>query len=307
MSESEKSSFAKRLHEAASIAGIPERGRMQRLADLVGVSKTAARNWLDGEAIPKRDRWNEVATKLGVSMSWLFLGKTERDLINAGEALRRWRKQQDPRVPLTKLSSRLGIPLLRLAAIEEGKATPDLNELERIESATGLDLIFERSRQQMESFERRVSLEHMLEKFNADGVVIPIFADVEAAAGDGAIQPDIVVPGELLHVSHEWVRETIHAPADRLAVIRVRGDSMAPTLADGDWIFVDMRPIDPGAIADGVYVFAVGEELYVKRLQRTPDGIIAISDNPAYERFSVDLARLVIHARVVYALAGRRL
>jgi hypothetical protein len=63
------------------------------------------------------------------------------------------------------------------------------------------------------------------------------------------------------------------------SVIRVAGDSMAPTLCDGDEILVDRdrRAIDPG-----VHVVRADGVLLVKRLRRAIGGVELISDNPDY-------------------------
>ena len=67
-----------------------------------------------------------------------------------------------------------------------------------------------------------------------------------------------------------------------LSMIRVAGDSMLPTLADGDSIMVDrgaaMRPI-----RDGIHVVRIDDALMVKRVRMLDDGasLSIRSDNPA--------------------------
>ena len=50
------------------------------------------------------------------------------------------------------------------------------------------------------------------------------------------------------------------------SVIRVRGDSMAPGLLDGDHLVVDQRDVRPNA-RGGLYVIRIGDALMVKRLR----------------------------------------
>ena len=103
-----------------------------------------------------------------------------------------------------------------------------------------------------------------------------------------------------------WLRG-IGARPDRLSIIRVDGESMAPTLSDGDDIMVDGSD---GAerLRDGIYVLRMDDVLMVKRIARTPrrDRFSVRSDNPLYPSWdAVDPAAVAIVGRVVWA--GRRI
>lgn len=69
----------------------------------------------------------------------------------------------------------------------------------------------------------------------------------------------------------------------------VAGNSMIPTLNDGDMILVDTSQKD---VQSGrIYLLRIGEELMVKRLERRPGGLMYIkSDNPDYDPIPVKLA-----------------
>jgi phage repressor protein C with HTH and peptisase S24 domain len=90
---------------------------------------------------------------------------------------------------------------------------------------------------------------------------------------------------------------------EKLAVVRVVGDSMMPTLLDGDDIMLDLRNVKPSA--DAIYVIEVAGDVRVKRLQPRIDGSIIIkSDNPAYETEIIsapDTERLRVLGRAVWA------
>ncbi len=68
--------------------------------------------------------------------------------------------------------------------------------------------------------------------------------------------------------------------AGHLAATYVRGDSMEPTLFSGDTIICDNLGYDG---KDGIYIIHYKGMGFVKRLQKTKDGIKIISDNPIYE------------------------
>jgi len=129
--------------------------------------------------------------------------------------------------------------------------------------------------------------------------------DVGASAGAGAL------PGEEQAAGHmafdpAWLRRVAGDPK-RLSLIRVAGDSMVPTLADGDEILVD-RGDAAERLRDGIYVLRIEDALVVKRVAPHPAGrTIAIrSDNDAYPSWpDCDPASVEIVGRVVWV--GRRL
>jgi phage repressor protein C with HTH and peptisase S24 domain len=91
-----------------------------------------------------------------------------------------------------------------------------------------------------------------------------------------------------------------------LSAIRVMGESMEPTLSDGDDILVDR---DDGVIRlrDGIYVLRADDVLIVKRVIVGEDRQVSIhSDNPAWaSRPSLEMADVQLVGRVVWV--GRRL
>ncbi|MBF0125703.1 MAG: helix-turn-helix transcriptional regulator [Magnetococcales bacterium] len=94
---------------------------------------------------------------------------------------------------------------------------------------------------------------------------------------------------------------------DTVLLLAVQGDGMEPTLRTGDLLLVERNRVD--VERDGVYLLEIHGALLPKRLQRTQDGGLLISnDNPAYgkERISRDgRERLKIAGRVVWV--GRTL
>ncbi len=134
-------------------------------------------------------------------------------------------------------------------------------------------------------------------------VHIPVF-DVEASAGHGALTDRESVL-HFLSFRREWLRMISSAPFDKLSVIRVDGDSMEPTLSNGDTVLVDGT--QNASRTDGIYVLQFDNYLYVKRLLMNPaKGKVAIiSDNPAYAPMEdIDPDDLRIAGRVLWL--GRR-
>lgn len=128
--------------------------------------------------------------------------------------------------------------------------------------------------------------------------------DVGASAGPGAINDAEALAGKI-GFDEKWLRKLATDPA-QLSLIRVEGDSMAPTLNNGDDIMVDSSAA-AAALRDGIHVIRMDDVLMVKRLAKGPAGRLSVlSDNPAYPGWpDVDGAAVTVVGRVVWA--GRRL
>jgi phage repressor protein C with HTH and peptisase S24 domain len=129
--------------------------------------------------------------------------------------------------------------------------------------------------------------------------------DVGASAGFGADAGAEARVGQIAF-DPQWLRQLCPAGPDRLSFIRVRGDSMLPTLADGDEILV-CHPAGGERLRDGIHVLRQDEAVMVKRLAINPaTGRVTISsDNPAYPSWpDCELASLDVIGRVVWA--GRK-
>jgi hypothetical protein len=140
-----------------------------------------------------------------------------------------------------------------------------------------------------------------------DGLVSVPRLDVQASAGPGALEAEEKRLGRI-GFDAAWLRRLGLGGGgpNRLSVIRVDGDSMSPTLSDGDEILVD-REDGAGRLRDGTYVLRVEGTLVVKRLAVGPGGRLSVrSDNPAYPGWpDVEPGSVDVVGRVVWV--GRRL
>ena len=134
-------------------------------------------------------------------------------------------------------------------------------------------------------------------------VSIPQLA-VGASAGPGSL-PDGERVEARFGFDAAWLRR-LTANASMVSAIRVEGDSMMPTLADGDDILVDRG--DAGdRLRDGIYVIRIDDALNVKRLAVNPAGrsVAVRSDNPAYPSWpDMPPARIDVIGRVIWV--GRK-
>ena len=141
----------------------------------------------------------------------------------------------------------------------------------------------------------------------SDYIALPLHNDAPATHRDGAIVGDEEADDSLMF-RKGWVKYDLQMQPEDLALIRVPGDSMWPTLRDGDVILVNQSPSQQDT--DGICVMRVNGVLLVKRLQFLPGGQISvISDNATYKPWTLDTSKMAegdvaIIGRVVWA--GRR-
>jgi phage repressor protein C with HTH and peptisase S24 domain len=138
------------------------------------------------------------------------------------------------------------------------------------------------------------------------GLVAVKRSPVRASAGPGAIPYD-QAGKPYFAFDESWLKGLTSSPSGRLSIIRVEGDSMAPTLNAGDDILVDLGDGE-GKLRDGIYVLRADDALVVKRLALHPAGRRATvqSDNPAYPDWpDCDIEDLHCIGRVIWA--GRKI
>jgi hypothetical protein len=142
-------------------------------------------------------------------------------------------------------------------------------------------------------------------------IEIPRF-DVNGSMGSGHLRPDrdVIVGG--LPLNRNWAAANLGGVTalSNLAVITGMGDSMEPTFRDGDLLLVDRGVND--IRVDTVYVLALNDELYIKRIQRDPisGGMRMLSDNKLNEPVEIkrsDLPKFQVLGRVVWAWCGKKL
>jgi phage repressor protein C with HTH and peptisase S24 domain len=138
-----------------------------------------------------------------------------------------------------------------------------------------------------------------------DLIAIPRF-DIRASAGHGAFAEG-ETPIAHLGFDQRFLKQLCSARPSDLSIIRVRGDSMYPTLADGDDIMVD-RSAAGTRVQDGIYVLRREETLTVKRIAVHPGTrrLTIASDNSAYPSWpDCDPQDVDVIGRVVWA--GRKI
>lgn len=114
------------------------------------------------------------------------------------------------------------------------------------------------------------------------GVRVPRIDAVATAGAGGLLDGDATLGGESIDPA---VIRRLGARAPDLSMIMARGDSMAPTIVDGDEMLVD-RGDRTVTARGGIYVIRLAEGLMVKRLTRADGAMVVLSDNPAFIPFT---------------------
>lgn len=124
-----------------------------------------------------------------------------------------------------------------------------------------------------------------------------------ASAGSGALTGEEFRNGTV-GFDRRWLRSLGLMP-ENLSIIAVQGESMSPTLNNGDTIMVD-RGDGAERLRDGIYVLRLDDALMVKRVALAPrrgvNTLTVSSDNPHYPSWeNVDRALVDIVGRVVWS------
>jgi transcriptional regulator with XRE-family HTH domain len=136
-----------------------------------------------------------------------------------------------------------------------------------------------------------------------DGVIL--INEIDIAYGLGATFVEGFAVAETARpFPIDWVRRYTQSPPSKLRFAPGRGNSMSPTIDDGDIMLIDLAQTAP-SFADLIWVCAIGEMGMVKRLAARADGTIVIkSDNPNVRDDYAHDGEIHIVGRVVAVLKG---
>lgn len=210
----------------------------------------------------------------------------------------------DPRRKLLDLAGDRGVSLAQLSGLI-GRNASYLQQFVRKGSPRKLEEndrrtlahFFDVAESQLGAAEENSSMQAGLagKMPRGDWLDVPRLA-LGASAGPGALAGE-EQPIGAFRFAARWLRAQGLDPA-QLSAIAVAGDSMEPTLRDGDEILVDRTP---RAWRDGIHVVRVDDAVLVKRLDLARPGAIAlVSDNPAYRPLELAPGDVEVIGRVVW-------
>lgn len=101
--------------------------------------------------------------------------------------------------------------------------------------------------------------------------------------------------------TQDFIRKLKREGTKGLAIFEADGDSMEPTISTGDLVMVDTERRSTGG---GIMAYRLGDEAFIKRIMKTPEGFQIISDNrddyPAFTIGDNELGDFEIIGRVCW-------
>ncbi|WP_162302413.1 LexA family transcriptional regulator [Tabrizicola thermarum] len=140
--------------------------------------------------------------------------------------------------------------------------------------------------------------EYQSQRQSVPAALVPVY-NVEVSAGPGRIV-DLEEHVANLAFSPRYLAEMTAARGRDLAAIRVRGDSMEPTLLDDDMVMIDRTKTSLDY--DGLFVLRFGEALHCKRVGRgrSRTTVQVISDNRIYPPVEMDRSEIEVVGKVLW-------
>lgn len=186
-----------------------------------------------------------------------------------------------------------------------GVAPPRITEMFKGER----DLSFEEARKliihygidETSSALDKVSIDDVADEY---GFAMIEEVDVTFGLGSTFLYGEPEVKG-LVPINLDWLRDVRRGPLSMLKVVRGKGDSMQPTIMDGDIVLIDLsqRTVDE---QDRIWAVAYGDLGMVKRLRLTPrSSVMLMSDNQVVQPIEAFDGEMQVLGRVVWI--GRRI
>lgn len=136
------------------------------------------------------------------------------------------------------------------------------------------------------------------------GIISIDIMDATACCGSGIENLSENIVGKWLMPLVDF-RQITMSSSENIKMIKVKGDSMEPTLKDGDWVLVDISRTIPDS--DGLFLLRLAGGLAVKRVQcGLGSDISVLSDNRKYPPLPATLEEIPVVGRVIYTLTAEK-
>jgi phage repressor protein C with HTH and peptisase S24 domain len=135
------------------------------------------------------------------------------------------------------------------------------------------------------------------------GTAMVSIRQIDLEYGMGATFSDGPIAVEVMDFPKVWIEAITSSPPAQLTWARGRGDSMAPTILDGDLVLLD-RSQRRVTEQDALWAYTIGDLGAIKRLRIKGGRIVILSDNPSVPTDEEPIDEVNIVARVIFI--GRR-
>lgn len=278
----------------AAIAG----ANQSILARFVGVSPQAVQQWVAGATAPRGKNLTKVADFFELSPAVIQFGASASDLHELERRRRSLVALRGEVMVEHGITNPLGVsPDNPSAPAELREVQAEIEKIGRILEALSLSSDTQNEFSGAESLSSPKGDKNMPNlatvsrlKARDEWETISQF-DTGGSMGAGLVLRD--QPG-VIHgwqVNREWLEKNArnNTGAQNLCIVTGFGDSMRPMFNPGDPLLVDtgVKTVE----ADGIFFFRIGNDGFIKRLQRIPgeDGMTlwAISQNKDYKDFPI--------------------
>ncbi len=254
----------------------------KELANMIGKSRTLIAGLENGKIRPTNSNLEQISKALNVSVNDLLQNNIQHkmsiEIMPNKHILFYLRNKLN--ITVKDLSDITGITQTDLKNIESNNMKPSLEDINII--ATALKIRPE------EIITTNIVPEKVYTK--EDKIIhIPMYNHpLSAGKGMFTFEEENFQPIKILE---SILEEMSISNSKNLIAFKINGNSMEPTLKPNDTAFLDktINYIN----GEGIYAFTYGEtdnlEFYIKRMQKIPNKLLIISDNPIYENWDIKL------------------
>lgn len=200
---------------------------------------------------------------------------------NTGERIKKLRKEKG--LSQAQLAAMLGIQQGSLSEIESGKTKASKRLLLAIlYYYRDIDIKWlSTGKGDMYVKEEQFPMNNQLKE---EGIEYGSYEDIPYAGAGNPVDPE-----QSVTLNHVLIPKKLRSKS--IIALRIKGDSMYPTILDGAIIGVDIQ--DKEIVSGGIYCLNVPfEGAVIKRIYSQKDGITLKSDNPLFPEYSYTFEEL---------------
>ena len=201
----------------------------------------------------------------------------------------------------SEFARQTGVTLSTIARWRKGEAEPSRPNLVRIAEATGVSIQWLATGEEEPKSPIERSVEKVKDLIEEAVTMIASYSSINVSAGFGSFNEGVTKPDGQEPYSDNLL-QSLRVNPDKCAVFWANGDSMYPTIDDGDQLLVDLNKNEMKG-SDKIYLVQNGESVWVKRVRMEWDGVELISDNKEYRPITItseDAQNLQIIGQVVH-------
>lgn len=144
-----------------------------------------------------------------------------------------------------------------------------------------------------------MSVDQLLGSEVTDQLDLVAIGEVDLAYGLGGTFTDGPVEVQIHHFPRAWVESITRTPPSMLTFARGRGDSMQPTLQDGDMVLID-RAQRTVREQDAIWALTVGDIAMIKRVRVRGENVQILSDNDRVPPDHAHVEEVNVVGRVIF-------